>query len=191
MNKYERRKYIMKKILLIIGMICLLSSCTMMVDAVSLNAYDKAIENSKRGYAEMGYMEKGFNKTSKNELKAGDVVVHTKNGYTNSTQLMTNEQYIYNTYYFQDDLGNEFSFNTLLKLAEDDDVLLEVVLEGCVASNYKNYEKLCGDNSPVKRELYNIKPDTTVEVYDKKNTVALGVFLSMIGVFGCLAYIFY
>ena len=163
-------KYIMKKVLLIIGMISLLSSCaTMMVDLVSVNAYDKAIENAKRNYAEMGYMERGANKVVRTNVEAGEVVTHYNNGYTNSTQLMTNAQYIYNTYYFQDSIGNELSFNTLLKPVEDNEILLEITLEGCVTSNYKDYAKLCGDNSPVVRELSNIKPDTIVEVFDKKN----------------------
>ena len=156
----------MKKVLLIIGMISLLSSCaTMMVDGVSVNAYDKAIENAKRNYAEMGYMERGANKAVRTNVEAGEVVTHYNKGYTSSTQFIDNVPYIYETYYFQDSTGNELSFNTLLKPAEDNEILLGISLEGCVTSNYKDYAKLCGDISPIKRELSNIKPDTTCKMY--------------------------
>lgn len=153
------------------GIICLLSSCTMMVDAISVDAYDKAIENAKKSYAEMGYMERGSNKAVRNNVEAGELVTYYNKGYTSSTQLIDNVPYIYETYYFQDSTGNELSFNTLLKPAEDNEILLGISLEGCVTSNYKDYAKLCGDISPIKREISNIEPDTMMRTHDVMGTI--------------------
>ena len=175
----------MKKVVFIMGIICLLSSCTMMVDAVSVDAYDKAIENAKKSYAEMGYMERGINKAVRTNVEAGELVTYYNKGYTSSTQLINNVRHVYHTYYFQDSIGNEFSFTTLLKPKLTlnkygyEKVLLEISLEGCVASNHKNYVNLCGDISPIKRELSGIEQDTMVEVYDKNGTFAATLFLSL------------
>lgn len=178
------RKNTMKKILLLIGVVSLLSSCKTTVNVVSRNAYDNAIEQVKGEFAGMGYVSIGVDSENRTSVEVGETVKYTYQGATAGySQRMDNVKYVHETYYFKDDNGNELSFKTVLK--PQDEILLNVSMEGCKTSNAKDYAKLCGNESPIKKHVSNLKPDTTMEVFDMANTYLLIGGLTLVGTILC------
>ena len=163
--------------LLLIGVSVLFSSCMSTIDVTSRNAYDNAIEQAKGELAEMGYVMVGIDSENRISVEVGETV-GTTTGYS---QRMDNVKYVYETYYFKDDNGNELSFKTVLK--PQDEILLKVSMEGCKTSNSKEYAKLCGYGSPIKKHVSNLKPDTTMKVLDMANTYLAIGGLGLLGTF--------
>ena len=162
----------MRKFTLLIAIVCLLSSCTTTINVISKNAYNNAIEQAKKEIAEMGYSPVGIDSENRTSVEVGETVEYTYQGNTTGySQRMENVQYVHETYYFKDDYGNELSFKTVLK--PQGEVLLNVSLEGCRTSSTKDYPKLCENNSPIKKQISNLKPDTTIEVFDKESSYLL------------------
>ena len=172
----------MRKMLLLIGVSVLFSSCMSTIDVTSRNAYNNAIEQAKGELAEMGYVMVGIDSENRTSVEVGETVKYAYQGATAGySQRMDNVKYVYETYYFKDDNGNELSFKTVLK--PQDEILLKVSMEGCKTSNPKEYAKLCGYGSPIKKHVSNLKPDTTMKVPDMANTYLVIGGLGLLGTF--------
>ena len=95
------RKNTMKKILLLIGVVSLLSSCKTTVNVVSRNAYDNALEQVKGEFAGMGYVSIGVDSENRTSVEVGETVKYTYQGATAGySQRMDNVKYVHETYYF-------------------------------------------------------------------------------------------
>ena len=167
----------MKRLALLIGITCLLSSCQTSVDVISRNAYSNTIEQIKKEVDNMGYALVGYESENRVSVEVAESEYIYNSGYS---QRMDNIQYIHETYYFKDDNGNELSFKTVLR--PEGEILLNVSMEGCKTSNIKDYTKLCGNNSPIKKQISNLKPDTTTEVLDKEKSILLACSIGLVGI---------
>ncbi|MBO7201808.1 MAG: hypothetical protein J6V54_10510, partial [Bacteroidales bacterium] len=98
-------------------------------------------------------------------------------------QEMVNIKNVYETHLFVDSLGNEMWFRVALR--PEGQHLLRVNLEGCQTSNYKDFDRLCGNQSAIRREISMLKPDKEVKRFSLIKTVGAGALIAVGAVLFC------
>lgn len=176
----------MKKILFAIGIAFVMSSCTNSRFVLSNEGYAEAIERAKESIRNQGYNQISEERSETNTTVPGRLIEHTVHGHVvDVSQEMVNVKQIYETHLFVDSLGNEMWFRVALR--PEGQHLLSVYLDGCQTSNYKDFDKLCGNKSAIKREVSMLKPDTEVKHFSPTKTVWAGV-LGVAGAIGLLYF---
>jgi hypothetical protein len=108
----------------------------------------------------------------------GRVIVHKTEGeVSGATQTMDSERVRIDSYLFRDDDGNEILFKTAVKPQADYIRTAEFV--GCETTKVKDYEKLCGSNSVLKRELANMSPDKEIKKISYGKTFGVTVLVGI------------
>ena len=173
-----------KKFLFAIGVAFLVSSCTSSRMVLSTEGYRDALDRAKDNIRNNGYYQMSEEQSETNTTVPGRLVEHKEHGHlVNVTQEMVNVKHVYETHLFVDSLGNEMWFRVALR--PEGHYLLSVNLEGCQTSNYKDFERLCGNQSAIRREISMLKPDKEVKHFSLIKTVGAGALVTA-GVIGVL-----
>lgn len=153
----------MKKILMASVVAIALTACVGPMYVTSVPAYNSSIDKIVAYIGESGYNYVGMNHDTRNERR--HEVAHMEGDYTYSAWI-PNDKVNLNTYNFADSKGNSMSFTVQYKGGVDHTngtfYYTDVKVEGCSASNSKDYELLCGEHSPV-WALDTIQKDMTVK----------------------------
>jgi hypothetical protein len=174
----------MKKILIAIGVIFLMSSCTSSRMVLSTEGYRDALDRAKENIRNNGYYQISEEQSETNTTVPGRLVEHKDNGHlVGVTQEMVNIKNVYETHLFVDSLGNEMWFRVALR--HEGQHLLRVNLEGFQTSNYKDFERLCGNQSAIRREISMLKPDKEVKRFSLIKTVGAGALIAVGAVLFC------
>lgn len=149
---------VMKKFLLAIGIAGLMSGCMSSKMVYSTDGYKGAIERAKADIRSYGYYQISEERTEDNNVVPGRVILFKENGeVSGATQEMVNVRTVYETHFFVDSLGNEMWFRVAMR--PKGEYLIKISLDGCQTSNYRDYEKLCGSSSAIRRTVDNMQPD--------------------------------
>lgn len=152
----------MKKTLIAIPAIFLLAGCVGPMYVTSLPAYNNTINMVVAGIESEGYNYVGMNHDTRNERR--HEIAHMEGDNTYS-EWIPNEKVNINTYRFADNAGNTMQFQVQFKGGLDHTnstfYINELSVVGCSTSNKKDYERLCGEQSPVWM-LDTIQKDMTV-----------------------------
>ena len=176
-----------KKFLFAIGIACIMSSCTSSRFVLSNEGYQEAMDRAKENIRNHGYYQISEERSETNTTVPGRLIEHKDGGHlVGVTQEMINVKHIYETHLFVDSLGNEMWFRMALK--PEGRHLLSVYLDGCQTSNYRDFDKLCGNKSAIKREVNMLKPDTEIKKFSLIKTVGAGA-LATAGAIGLLFFV--
>ena len=153
----------MKKTLIISAATLALTACIGPMHVTSVPAYNSSLETVVAGIEREGYGFVGMNHDSRNERR--HEVAHMEGDYTYSAWI-PNDKVNLNTYNFADGEDNTMSFTLQYRGGVDHTngtfYYTDVQVVGCSTSNKKDYERLCGEHSPV-WTLDTIKKDMTVK----------------------------
>ncbi len=153
----------MKKILMAGVMALVFTACVGPMHVTSVPAYNNTINKIVAGIEESGYNYVGMNHDTRNERR--HEVAHMEGDYTYSAWI-PNDKVNINTYRFVDNAGNTMQFQVQFKGGLDHTnstfYINEVSVVGCSTSNNKDYERLCGERSPVWK-LDTIQKDMTIK----------------------------
>ena len=174
----------MKKFLYAIGIAFLVSSCTSSRMVLSTEGYRDALDRAKENIRNNGYYQISEEQSETNTTVPGRLVEHKDKGHlVGVTQEMINITNVYETHLFVDSLGNEMWFRVALR--PEGQHLLRVNLEGCQTSNYKDFDRLCGSQSAIRREISMLKPDKEVKRFSLIKTVGAGALIAVGAVLFC------
>lgn len=127
----QTRDYVMKKttLCLMFALLALLTSCRTSEKVRSTTSYKKAVAEAQRELATDGYLLYDTKQSSDIDGTRHDI------------------------YKLKDTLGNTMEYNVTYNVKNDDDIYYveNVQVGGCVTTDGKNYEKLCGIESPVNK----------------------------------------
>ena len=168
----------MKKLVYVMGLgvAFLLCSCTTGQMVLSKNNYENTMERVKADIRSYGYNQVAEERTEEVKMLPGRVIVHNTEGeVSGATQTMDSERVRIDSYLFRDDDGNEILFKTAVKPQADYIRTAEFV--GCETTKVKDYEKLCGSNSVLKRELANMSPDKEIKKISYGKTFGVTVLV--------------
>ena len=153
----------MKKILMAGVMALVLTACVGPMYVTSITVYNSTIDKVVAGIESEGYNYVGMNHDTRNERR--HEVAHMEGDNTYSDWI-PNDKVNINTYRFVDNAGNTMQFQVQFKGGLDHTnstfYINEVSVVGCSTSNKKDYERLCGEQSPV-WTLDTIQKDKTVK----------------------------
>jgi hypothetical protein len=153
----------MKKILMAGVMALVLTACVGPMYVTSITVYNSTIDKVVAGIESEGYNYVGMNHDTRNERR--HEVAHMEGDNTYSDWI-PNDKVNINTYRFVDNAGNTMQFQVQFKGGLDHTnstfYINEVSVVGCSTSNKKDYERLCGEQSPV-WTLDTIQKDMTVK----------------------------
>ena len=153
----------MKKILMAGVMALVLTACVGPMYVTSITVYNSTIDKVVAGIENEGYKYVGMNHDTRNERR--HEVAHMEGDNTYSAWI-PNDIVNLNTYSFADGKGNTMNFTVQYKGGVDHTnstfYINEVKVVGCSTSNKKDYERLCGEQSPV-WTLDTIQKDKTVK----------------------------
>ncbi len=153
----------MKKILMAVVVALALTACVGPLHVTSVPAYNSSVEAVVAGIEGEGYGYVGTNRDNRNERR--QEVAHMEGDNTYSAWI-PNGMVTVNTYSFADGEGNTMSFTVQYKGGMDHTngtfYYTDVQVVGCSTSNSKDYERLCGEHSPV-WALDTIQKDMTVK----------------------------
>ena len=173
-----------KKFLYAIGIAILVSGCTSSRMVLSTEGYRDALDRAKENIRNNGYYQISEEQSETNTTVPGRLVEHKDNGHlVGVTQEMVNIKNVYETHLFVDSLGNEMWFRVALR--HEGQHLLRVNLEGFQTSNYKDFERLCGNQSAIRKEIGMLKPDKEIKRFSLLKTVGAGALVTA-GVIGVL-----
>jgi hypothetical protein len=124
---------------------------------------------------QIGFQKTGQNSNKNTEISSSTGFMYMQNvGVLPYSSVTKNETTIDN-YVFVDSTGSTLSFNVAYELKESSDNYLyveNVNVVGCTTSKPDNYEKLCGDESII-RKLNSIEKNDKVSVDDDGKTIGL------------------
>ncbi|MGX8713949.1 MAG: hypothetical protein ACSW8I_09800 [bacterium] len=153
----------MKKILMAGVMALVLTACVGPMYVTSITVYNSTIDKVVAGIESEGYNYVGMNHDTRNERR--HEIAHMEGDNTYSDWI-PNDKVNINTYRFVDNAGNTMQFQVQFKGGLDHTnstfYINEVSVVGCSTSNKKDYERLCGEQSPV-WTLDTIQKDMTVK----------------------------
>lgn len=153
----------MKKLLMICAAALALSACVGPMAVTSVPAYNSTVDAVVAGIESEGYGFVGKSHDRRNER--GHQVAHMEGDNTYSGWL-PNELVNHDTYRFVDSAGNTMQFEVQFKAGVDHQsgavYYNEVQVVGCSTSNRKDYDRLCGNRSPI-RMLDTLQRDLTVK----------------------------
>lgn len=140
-----------------------LTGCVGPMYVTSITVYNSTIDKVVAGIESEGYKYVGMNHDTRNERR--HEVAHMEGDNTYSAWI-PNDKVNINTYRFVDNAGNTMQFQVQFKGGLDHTnstfYINEVSVVGCSTSNKKDYERLCGEQSPV-WTLDTIQKDMTVK----------------------------
>ena len=143
--------------------IFLLAGCVGPKQVTSVSTYNSTIDKVVAGVESEGYAFVGRNHDTRNERR--HEVAHMEGDNTYSAWI-PNDIVNLNTYNFADGDGNTMYFTVQHKGGMDHTnstfYYTDVKVVGCSTSNSKDYERLCGEHSPVWL-LDTIQKDMTVK----------------------------
>lgn len=153
----------MRKLLIIGAVAFAFSACVGPMHVTSVSVYNSSVETVVAGIENEGYNYVGMNHDTRNERR--HEVAHMEGDNTYSDWI-PNDKVNINTYRFVDNAGNTMQFQVQFKGGLDHTnstfYINEVSVVGCSTSNKKDYERLCGEQSPV-WTLDTIQKDMTVK----------------------------
>ena len=159
----------------------LLSSCTNTYLVTSRSTFDKTVNEVKSDLAKQGYAPSGSSTDTKNNVYVEGTSYSKYAGYGSK---MANDFVTTDTYRFSHEDGSSMSFSVSYKARQDAMkgliYVTEVSTAGCETSNAKQYDALCGSNSPVKK-LNTLPQDASVEELDVVGTTLLTTGLTVLG----------
>ena len=155
----------MKKLFISIIAAFVLTGCVGPMHVTSIPAYNSTIDKVVSAVESDGYKYVGMNHDTRNERR--HEVAHMEGDNTYSAWI-PNDIVNLNTYSFADGKGNTMNFTVQYKGGVDHTnstfYYSDVKVVGCSTSNSKDYERLCGEHSPV-WSLDTIQKDMTVKPY--------------------------
>ena len=158
----------------------LLTSCTITHPVTTRGTFDKTVDEIKSDLAKRGYAPSGSSTETKNNVYVEGTSYSKYTGYGSK---MANDFVTTDTYRFTHEDGSTLSFSVSYKANQDPTKGLIYVTEvsnaGCETSNAKQYDALCGINSPVKK-IESIPQDATIDVPDVMGNTLLGVGLGLL-----------
>lgn len=152
----------MKKILTAMAVAIVLTACTGPMYVTSVPTYNNTVDKVVAAIESQGYVLKDKKHDHRNEIRHS---VATFEGESSSSWI-PNELVNYDTYRFVDGDGNTMSFSVQYRSRTNHEsggvYYTDVQTDGCFTSNSKDYERLCGEGSPL-RMLDTIQKDMTVK----------------------------
>ena len=140
-----------------------LSACTGSMYVTSVPTYNKTIDKVVAAIENEGYSLQDKQHDHRNELRHETAIFEGENS---SSNWIPNELVNYDTYRFVDGDGNTMSFSVQYRSRTNHEsgavYYTDVQTDGCFTSNSKDYERLCGEGSPL-RMLDTIQKDITVK----------------------------
>lgn len=174
-------------ILMIVLGAVILSSCTITQPVTSKVVFDKTINEVKSDLAKQGYAPSGSSTDTRNNVYVEGTSYSKYTGYGSK---MANDFITTDTYRFTHEDGSTMSFSVSYKANQDATKGLIYVTEvsnaGCETSNAKQYEALCGSDSPLKK-IDAIPQDSSIELPDVVGNTLLGIGLGVLA--GGLVYV--
>lgn len=153
----------MKKTLISIVAVLVLASCVGPMYVTSVPTYNKTVDAVIAAIGNEGYALTGKKHDRRNELRHSAPAFE---GNANSSEWIPNELLNYDTYSFADGNGNTMSFSVQYRANNDHTrgtvYYTDVKVAEWSASNSKDYERLCGAQSPLWM-LDTIQKDMTVK----------------------------
>lgn len=153
----------MRRVLSSLVAVVVLSGCAGPMYVTSVPAYNNALDRVIAAIENDGYAFVDMNHDTRNELC--HPVAHLE-GDNHYSEWIPNEVVNVNTYNFADSTGRTMCFSVQFKARSNHQdgavYYTEVVVAGCSASDRKDYERLCGEHSPV-WVLDSIQKDMTVK----------------------------
>ena len=171
----------MKKLFVLIICCATFSSCYTTHNVVSKTSLDETIDIVSIELKRNGYYPAGTSTDTKNEVT---VTGQSYSKYSGYGTRMDNNYITSDTYRFADTLGNSMDYTVSYQLKKTSGgfyYVTDLQVKGCETSNPKEYEKLCGKDSPTKLNITNLHPDKSVEVFDEGKTIATASVISIIG----------
>lgn len=160
----------------------ILTGCTINHPVTSRSTFDSIVNDVKLDLARQGYAPSGSNTETKNNVYVEGTSYSKYTGYGSK---MANDFVTTDTYRFTNEDGGTMSFSVSYKANQDASnglvYVTEVSTAGCETSNAKQYDKLCGSNSPVKK-IDNIPQDASIKVPDILGNTLLGTGLGILSV---------
>ncbi len=152
----------MKKMMLASVAAIAFTACVGPMQVTSIPAYNSTIDKVVAGIEKGGYNYVGMNHDTRNERR--HEVAHMEGDNTYSDWI-PNDQLNLDTYRFVDTAGNTMQFEVQYRGGVDHTngtfYYTDAQVVGCSTSNSKDFERLCGDRSPI-RMLDTIPTDMTV-----------------------------
>ncbi len=141
----------MRVALLICAVTVVLSGCVGPLYVTSVPTYNSTIETVVTGIESEGYGFVSESHDRRNER--GHQVAHMEWDNTYSDWI-PNELVNHDTYRFVDSVGNTMQFEVQYRAGVDHQngtvYYTEVQTVGCSTSNRKDYDRLCGNHSPIR-----------------------------------------
>lgn len=155
----------------------LFASCTITQPVTSRSRFDKTVNEVKSDLARQGYAPSGSSSDTKNNVYVEGTSYSKYTGYGSK---MANDYVTTDTYRFTHEDGSTMSFTVSYKAKQDKTkglvYVTEVSTAGCETSNAKQYDALCGSNSPIKK-IDSIAQDASIEIPDVLGNTMLAVGL--------------
>ncbi len=158
---------------------CLLASCVVNTEVVSLSAYNNKMSEIKAELENQGYILSGESNDVKNEMTVNGVTYSRWTGYGTS---MKNNYWSYDEFTFVDSAHNTISFTTKYMSKKSHDGVAyvdDLELVSCNAS--RDYSEICGGRGKVKSAIQkmNDQPDKVVQIYNSGGTTAAIIGVSL------------
>ena len=139
-----------------------LSACTGPMYVTSVPIYNNTIDKVVAAVENEGYSLQDKQHDHRNELRHETATFEGES----SSNWIPNELVNYDTYRFADGDGNTMSFSVQYRSRMSNEsgtvYYTDVQTDGCFTSNSNDYERLCGEGSPL-RMLDTIQKDMTVK----------------------------
>ena len=147
----------------------ILSSCTMTIPATSKSKMNETVEDVKVQLKQQGYFSSGF---SSEQTTFEDYGASKSGSTAGSTELKSNATGFVDTYRFENDGGDQMSFQIKYIVNDKNNVMYvaDVSVLGCQTSKVKDYENMCGNQSPI-RKLESMPQDGIVEIPDPTSSM--------------------
>lgn len=156
----------------------LLASCTNTRLVTTKTTFDKSIEDVKLELANQGYAPSGSSSDTKNNMYVEGTSYSKYSGYGSK---MANDFVTTDTYRFTNEEGNTMNFSVSYKANQNKELIYvtDVHTSGCETSDAKQYNTLCGNESPVK-QLDRLPQDASFEEIDVMNTALAASGISIL-----------
>ena len=159
----------------------LITSCTISHPVTTRGTFDKTVDEIKSDLAKRGYAPSGSSTETKNNVYVEGTSYSKYTGYGSK---MANDFVTTDTYRFTHDDGSTMSFSVSYKAMQDASnglvYVTEVSTAGCETSNAKQYDLLCGSNSPVNK-INTMSQDASIQKTDILSTTLLVTGLTLLG----------
>ena len=158
----------------------LLTGCTSTYMVTSYDDHLAATRQTKTALAEMGYEQSGAATRTDNNVHVSAVSYSTQTGFGTA---MSNDYVTTDRFTYADSLGNTVDWCVSYRLHRSyDDILYvtDVAVPQCETSNPKEFERLCGPDSPI----YNAAKASRSTAIEKTDWVKTGILIAMWAV-GC------